>query len=125
MLQGLGVDVFTVKRMRRALRDDPGFPAVVFTPAEIADCTAEPDPARAFAARFAAKEAALKAVAVVPPDVGIFRDIEVRLRDGRPSVAWRGRLAELPGIRRTRPHLSLAHTNDHAFATVFVERVDA
>jgi holo-[acyl-carrier protein] synthase len=123
MLGGAGVDVLHVDRMRRALRDDAGWPAVVFTPAEIADCAGRRDPARHYAARFAAKEAVLKGLGLRPPDLGVFRDIEVSVTRHGAAVELRGWVAAAAAARGTgRPRLSLAHTSDHAIATVIIER---
>lgn len=124
MVGGAGVDVLHVDRMRRALREDAGWPAVVFTPAEIADCARRPDPARHFAARFAAKEALLKGLGFRPPDLAVFRDIDVRVTRRGAEVALDGRVAAAAArLGSIRPHVSLAHTSDHAIATVIIERV--
>jgi holo-[acyl-carrier protein] synthase len=110
--------------MRRALRDDAGWPAVVFTPAEIADCAGRPDPARHLAARFAAKEALLKGLGFRPPDLAVFRDIHVRVTRHGAEVTLDGRVAAAAArLGSIRPHVSLAHTSDHAIATVIIERV--
>ncbi len=125
MVCGAGVDVLDVGRMRRTLRDDAGWPSVVFTPAEIADCDAVPDAPRQYAARFAAKEALFKGLGLRPPDLGAFRDIEVRVTPRGATIALHGRVAAAAADLGTiRPHLSLAHTSDHAIATVIVERLD-
>jgi len=125
MVCGAGVDVLDVGRMRRALRNDPGWRAVVFTSVEVADCDAVADPPRQYAARFAAKEALFKGLGVRPPDLGAYREIEVRAGPGGATVALRGRTAAAAaGLGTIRPHLSLAHTSDHAIATVIVERLD-
>jgi holo-[acyl-carrier protein] synthase len=124
MVLGVGVDVLAVQRMRHALREDAGLRAAVFTPREIAECEASPDAACAYAIRFAAKEAVLKGLSVRPPDTGVFRDIEIGAVGGAPTVALRGRLGgRFAGAADLRPHLSLAHTHDHAIATVVVERI--
>ena len=114
-----------VGRMRRTLRNDPGWPAVVFTPVEIADCEAVADAPRQYAARFTAKEALFKGLGVRPPDLGAYREIEVRVTPRGATVALGGRTAAAAaGLGTIRPHLSLAHTSDHAIATVIVERLD-
>jgi holo-[acyl-carrier protein] synthase len=124
VVSGAGVDVLDVGRMRRALGEEAGSRAV-FTPVEIADCDARPDPPRHYAARFAAKEALLKGLGLRPPDLAVFRDIEVRVTREGATVALRGRVAAAAaGLGTIRPHLSLAHTSDHAIATVIVERLD-
>jgi holo-[acyl-carrier protein] synthase len=125
MVLGVGADVLDISRMRRALRDDPALRGAVFTAGEIAECDALPDAARHYAARFAAKEALLKGLGLAPPDVGVFRDIEVRVTSRGPTVALRGRAAAASArLGPIHAHLSLAHTNDHAIATIIVERVD-
>jgi holo-[acyl-carrier protein] synthase len=124
MVGGVGMDMLRVDRMRRALRDDAGWPAVVFTQPEIADCAARRDPARHYAARFAAKEALFKGLGLRPADLGVFRDIEVRVTREGAAVALRGRVAAAAAARGTvHPLLSLAHTSEHAIATVIIERV--
>jgi holo-[acyl-carrier protein] synthase len=123
MVLGVGVDVLDIDRMRRTLQDDPALPGAVFTSLEIAECDALPDAARHYAARFAAKEALLKGLALAPPDVGVFKDIEVRVTSRGPTVAFRGRVAAASAhLGPIHAHLSLAHTSDHAIATVIVQR---
>ncbi len=116
---GAGVDLCEVDRMRRVLARTPGFAARVFTDDEQAYCRARRDPAERFAARFAAKEAVLKAMGV---GLGAcaFRDIEVvRAESGAPSLALHGAAAELATARGiARWHVSLSHTSVVAEALV-------
>jgi holo-[acyl-carrier protein] synthase len=116
---GVGVDLVEVDRMRRTVARTPGFVDRVFTAGERDWCRRVPDPAERFAARFAAKEAVLKALGV---GLGACRlcDIEVvRGGDGAPSVALHGRAAELARERgATGWHLSLTHTRTMAEAVV-------
>lgn len=107
---GLGLDLVEVDRVRQALARTPGFSVRVFTDGERAWAEAASDPAERFAARWAAKEAVLKALGVglsVP-----LRDIEVvRAGRGEPSVELRGRAAELAAARGVDAwQLSLTHT---------------
>jgi holo-[acyl-carrier protein] synthase len=120
------VDAHAVDRMRRALADDEGLRAQVFTPAEIARCEHRPDSARHYAACFAAKEAATKALGMSPPDVGIFREVEVGGTAGTPVLVLGGRLrAEAARRGVTNLHLSIASTTDHVIATVILEHADS
>ena len=115
----VGVDLVEVDRMRRTVARTPGFVDRVFTAGEQAWCGRVRDPAERFAARFAAKEAVMKALGV---GLGAcrLRDIEVvRAEDGAPSVALHGRAAELARARgATAWHLSLTHTRTMAEAVV-------
>jgi phosphopantetheine--protein transferase-like protein len=116
---GAGVDLCEVDRMRRVLARTPGFAARVFTDDEQAYCRERRDPTERFAARFAAKEAVLKAMGV---GLGAcaFREIEVvRAESGAPSLALHGAAAELAAARGiARWHVSLSHTSTVAEALV-------
>lgn len=124
MVVGIGVDACEVRRVARELaRNDGAFRERVFTPAEISDCTSRRYPARHFAARFAAKEAVLKALGTGLPDIGALREVEVRTRPGgAPELRLHARLARTArslGVRRL--HLSLTHTGAFAIASVVLE----
>jgi len=115
MVVGLGVDVFDVGRVEAKLQPrDSAFLQQVFTPAEMADCEVQPRPAAHYAARFAAKEAVLKALA--PPVEAevplVWRDIDIRrAQDGRHDVVLHGparALAERRGVTRILRSITLA-----------------
>ena len=116
---GVGIDVCDVDRMRRVLARSPRFAARVFTEDEQAYCRKRRDPVERFAARFAAKEAVLKAMGV---GLGAcaFREIEVvRAESGAPSLALRGAAGELAAARGIANwHVSLSHTSTVAEALV-------
>jgi holo-[acyl-carrier protein] synthase len=124
MILGIGIDQFDVSRMRCRLADaDDGFVESVFLPAEIAYCRDKRRPAEHFAARFAAKEAALKALARAGGKGTFWQDIEVTNEpDGQPRLELRGRLLALAtelGVRSI--HVSLTHTADISAAVVIAE----
>ena len=121
MILGVGVDIIDVERIQASLdrpRTGERFRARVFTDGEIAYCTRRRHAAESFAARFAAKEAMMKALG------GAYgwREIEVLRSDGPPTLRLRGRAqqrAAVLGIRRI--HLSLSHTAALAIAYVIAE----
>jgi holo-[acyl-carrier protein] synthase len=125
MILGIGVDDVDVERMRRSLDRTPTLEGRLFTDGERA-YAASSQPAMAaqrLAARFAAKEAVLKALGVGLGACG-FHDIEV-VRDvdsGAPSLALHGPAADLAAERGVgRWHLSLTHTDTMATAFVVAE----
>ena len=124
MIVGLGVDLFDVARMESELRKaDPGFTRQLFTRAEIDDCQRQRHPARHFAARFAAKEAIVKALSSNAAFAASWTDIDT-CRDGHGR--WHVVLhagarthAERLGVRRLLVSTALA--GDMALASVVLE----
>lgn len=116
---GLGVDAVEVERFRRVLERTPGVAERLFTEDERAYGARFADPAPRLAARFAAKEATMKALGV---GLGAFdfRDVEVRTAaSGAPSLELSGRAAALAGRQGvTSLHLSITHTDHLAEAVV-------
>lgn len=123
MITGTGIDLVEVGRIRELLtRHAARFKQRTFTACEIAYCDACADPAIHYAARFAAKEAAAKALGTgLWSEAGVnWTDIEVTRTDsGRPSLAFHHNAAKLAS--ELRAHLSLSHTEDHAIAQVILE----
>ena len=126
MIVGLGVDLCDVERMRRALEGPAGtrFRARVFTPAEQEYCEARRRGRFAsYAARFAAKEAAMKALGTGWGRGVAWRDFEVLpAADGPPGLAVRGEAARVAARRGvTRWLVALSHTDTGAVASVIAE----
>jgi holo-[acyl-carrier protein] synthase len=117
---GIGLDAVDLDRFRRALARTPRLAERVFTAGERADAGASADPAPRLAARFAAKEACMKALGV---GLGAFslREVEV-VRDrasGRPTLRLHGTAAALAATRGVRDwRVSLTHTRLVAQAVV-------
>lgn len=115
----LGTDVVDLERFRLALRRTPGMVARVFTEEERSYADRKRDPAERLAARFAVKEATMKALGV---GLGAFRfhDVEVvRAPSGEPSLRLSGRAAVLAERRRiTRWRVSISHSGLIALAVV-------
>lgn len=125
MIVGVGFDLVDIPRIARLVAEQ-GVRALerLFTPAERAYADARAEPARHLAARFAAKEAAYKALAGTRDARGIgWRDIEVATAwDGRPLLVLHGRArARAEEIGVVRAHLTLTHADAVAGAVVVLE----
>jgi len=120
-LTGIGIDLVEVPRIREMLeKHGPRFKERTFTAAEIAYCDSCADPAMHFAARFAAKEAAAKALGTGLWSEGVqWTDIEVVREDsGRPRLVLHG--MALHHAAGAVCHVSLTHTRDLAMAQVIL-----
>src|SRR5947207_15062285 len=118
-VNGIGVDLVNIPRMRDVIdRWQDRFLRRVFTEAEIAYCRARRDPVPHFAARFAAKEAGLKALGTGLRLGMSWRELEVRReRGGPPTLVLSGRSRELARARGAeRMLLALSHDGDYAIA---------
>jgi holo-[acyl-carrier protein] synthase len=121
MIVGVGVDIIEVSRIRQALanpRTGERFRDRVFTEEERAYCSRRHNAGESFAARFAAKEATMKALG---RSFG-WQEIEVLRQTGAPSLKLQGRaLQQADKLGVTRLHLSLSHTAASAIAYVVAE----
>jgi holo-[acyl-carrier protein] synthase len=119
VIVGLGTDLVDVARFRLALGRRATLAERIFTPDERSYCESQHDPAESFAARFAAKEAVMKALGVGLGDFG-FHDVSVERADsGVPSLVCLGKaqaLADERGV--TGWMVSLSHTETTAIAVV-------
>lgn len=124
MIVGVGLDVVEVDRMAQLLaRRGPVALRRLFTETEVAHCRAAPHPAASFAARFAAKEALLKALGTGWSGGVRWVEVEVVAADAAaPRLVLSGRAAALAAQRGVaRCHLSLTHTAQWAAALVVLE----
>ena len=124
MIVGTGIDLCEVARMRQAMeRHGQRFKDRVFTEREIAYAERKANPYERYAARFAAKEAGMKALGTGWRGGLGWRDLEViNLPSGRPTLAFHGKAAEIAerlGVRNIS--LSITHTSDQAMALVILE----
>jgi holo-[acyl-carrier protein] synthase len=125
VIVGLGLDLVDIPRVAELLAaKGERAEARLFTPGELAYARARAEPARHLAARFAAKEAAYKALAGTEAARGIgWRDVEVAVEwDGRPRLVLHGRAAErAAALGVVRSHLTLTHADAVAGAVVVLE----
>lgn len=119
---GIGVDVVDIERFRRSLERTPSMRTRLFTPVELAYVAPQADPVPSLAARFAAREAVMKALGVGLGAFG-FHDVWVeRAPSGQPSLVFAGRALELSQAAGVRAwHLSLSHGDLMAVAYVVGE----
>jgi holo-[acyl-carrier protein] synthase len=123
-IAGLGTDLVRVERFRRFVREaKSALLERLFTEGERCYCLAKRDPAPYLAARFAAKEAFLKALGLGLRDGICWHDMDV-VRDelGKPSFVLTGRAQEICRKRGIGAvHLSYSHDGDYAAASVILE----
>ena len=124
MILGSGIDLIEIARIQQSLeRYGQRFLDRVYTPAEQAFCLRKRKAAESMAARFAAKEAAAKALGT-----GIARGVNwleievVRERGERPTLRFHGRAREIAAqLGVAHGALSITHSADLAMASVVLE----
>lgn len=124
MIVGSGIDIAEVPRIAEAIeRHGQRFLRRVFTEGEIAYCDSKANRIERFAARFAAKEAGMKAIGTGWNHGVRWKDIEVcRQPGGRPTLAFHGKAAEFAAKLGTKNvALSISHTTEQAIAQVILE----
>jgi holo-[acyl-carrier protein] synthase len=120
---GVGTDIIEIERLKRASeRSSDRLLEKIFTPGERNFCDARKDRFSCYAARFAAKEAVLKALGTGMAGCGL-ADVEViRTHSGRPEIILHGAAAEIAknkGI--TAVLISLSHNREQAVAFAVAE----
>jgi holo-[acyl-carrier protein] synthase len=124
MIVGTGVDITEVARIAAAVeRFGSRFLERVFTRDEVHYCMGKPNAAERLAARFAAKEAGMKAIGTGLRHGISWQDLEVvREPGGRPALRYSGKAAEFAQrLGCNRVQLSLTHTAEQALAFVILE----
>jgi len=124
MIVGTGIDIAEVPRIAESIeRFGERFLRRVFTEGEIRYCDSKANRIERYAARFAAKEAAMKALGTGWNRGVRWRDIEVvRQPGGRPTITFRGKAEEFAAqLGAKNVALSLSHTPEQAIASVILE----
>jgi len=125
MILGIGIDIVQIHRIRLVLeRQADRFTKRVFTPAEQEYCRFHRDPAPHYAARFAAKEAAFKALGTGWTQGVSWLDVEVVRRDqAAPVLTLTGGAARhARGLGMQKAHVTLSHSDEAAVAMVILEK---
>ena len=124
MIKGTGTDIIEVERIASKIQKENGFRELVFSAAEIKYCETKANKYEHYAARFAAKEAALKALQTGWRGGISWQDVEVSAREsGAPYLIFSGQVLEVfEKFEATATHLSISHTSEHAIAQVVLER---
>jgi holo-[acyl-carrier protein] synthase len=124
MIYGIGVDTVAIARFQSFL-DNANYALIdrLITPGERSTCINKKEAASCMAARFAAKEAFLKALGTGLRDGLSWLDMEVINNTlGKPELVLSGKAAELFQINKlTSVHLSLSHDGGNAVAMVVLE----
>jgi holo-[acyl-carrier protein] synthase len=124
MIVGMGIDVAEVSRIREVIESQTErFLRRVYTPDEVAYCEQFKNKFERYAGRFAAKEAAMKALGTGWSRGVRWVDVEiVRQRGGRPTISLKGEaknIADRLGVKNIA--VSITHTAEQAFAQVIFE----
>lgn len=122
-MKGVGIDMIEVSRVAEKIGKESGFREMVFSENEIKYCEPKTNKAEHYAARFAAKEAFLKAIGTGWKNGTAFHEIEVQHdEEGSPELHLLGETARtLAPMGIHKIHLSLSHLKSIASAVVVVE----
>ncbi len=124
MIHGIGTDILEVERMAKLVAKGRPYLETIFTDKEIDYCASKAKPSEHYAARFAAKEAVLKALGTGWRDGLSFADIEILNNEvGKPEVFLHGKTKEFFGFRQiTQISISLSHASNTAMAVAILEK---
>ena len=124
MIFGVGIDNIEVERIKKQINSSTKFKEKIFTAKEIEYCESKKNYAENFAARFAAKEAFLKAIGTGWGEGLQFQDIEV-LNDkkGKPQIYLHEKAKQIIlDNKLTKIHVSLSHLKEIASAIIIIEK---
>jgi holo-[acyl-carrier protein] synthase len=121
-IRGIGVDAVDIERFRTSLERTPTMRGRLFTTEELDYVAPKVDPVPSLAARFAAREAVMKALGLGLGAFGFHEVWVTKAASGAPSLAITGRALELAVDRGiTVWHLSITHSDSVAIAYVVAE----
>ena len=124
MIAGIGIDMIEVARVEEKINKNNGFKEAVFSIGEIEFCESKSNKFEHYAARFAAKEAFLKATGFGLTHGYTLSEIELSNDPiGKPILTLKGSFkAQADQHKWTKLHVSLTHLKDVASAVVIIEQ---
>ena len=125
MIFGIGTDLIEVERVAEKMEKKQGFKELVFSPDEIIYCEARTNKYENYAARFAAKEAFLKAIGTGWRNGTAFNEIEIyNDAEGKPEMKFLGLTAKtITDLKLGKIFVSLSHIKSMACAMVIIETI--
>ena len=124
MIEGLGIDMIEVERIRRNIEKDAGFKELIFSENEISYCESKTNKFEHYAARFAAKEAFFKALGTGWKEGTRFNEVEIiHIENGKPEIKLSGETqSTLLALGIIKISVSLSHLKTLATAVVVIEK---
>ena len=123
MIYGIGNDIIEVDRIKKAINKNNGFKEKVFSENEIDICEKKANKYQSYAARFAAKEAFMKAYGTGWDDGISWKEIEIiNQENGKPILKLLNKTNEIVNLKQNFSfYVSLSHLKDYAIAQVIIE----
>ncbi len=123
MIHGIGIDIIETERVGEKIAKENGFRELVFSPGEIAYCEIKANKYEHYAARFAAKEAFMKAIGTGWFGKIAFNEIEVVNEEyGKPAIQLLGNTKEFLAEKNiNKISVSMSHLKNVASAVVIIE----
>jgi holo-[acyl-carrier protein] synthase len=123
VIYSIGTDIIDVSRIKRAIERNERFVEKIYTDNEISYCMSKANKYESFAARFAAKEAVMKAIGTGWDGYINWMDIEVLNTDmGKPYIVTYNATSDFVKAHSiSRIHLSISHERNYALAYAILE----
>ncbi len=124
MIEGIGIDMIEVERIKHNIEKDAGFKEMIFSENEIIYCESKTNKFEHYAARFAAKEAFFKALGTGWSEGTYFKDVEIiHNENGKPGIKLSGETqTTLAALEIIKISVSLSHLKTLATAVVIIEK---
>jgi len=126
MIYGIGNDIIEVSRIKKAIEKDNGFKEKVFSPSEIFACERKANKHQSYAARFAGKEAFMKACGTGWAQGIAWNEIEIlNDQNGAPYINLTNKTKQvIMSKAELKFHVTLSHLKEYAIAEVIIETIE-